>query len=171
MSSKLNSWQVGFASIKTQKNISVVSPPGWSQKPLQQLDDRIGDQQQQQGNNSLKLKKAWDIALAPGKSIPMNAFMMYMAGNTVHIFSIMITGMMFLNPMKALFSVSQTFTPFEDTKTAGGVSVTLPKLAYIALNLFCIGMALYKCSKLGVLPTSSSDWLAFLPHPQVKKTL
>eukprot|EP00126_Sphaerothecum_destruens_P009482 Sdes_comp20517_c0_seq6m15081 len=71
-------------------------------------DDRIGDQQQQQGNNSLKLKKAWDIALAPGKSIPMNAFMMYMAGNTVHIFSIMITGMMFLNPMKALFSVSQS---------------------------------------------------------------
>lgn len=31
----------------------------------------------------LAKKRAWDVAMAPAKSLPMNAFMMYMAGRTV----------------------------------------------------------------------------------------
>ena len=38
--------------------------------------------------NTLKLKKAWEVALAPAKQIPMQAIMMYMSGNTLQIFSI-----------------------------------------------------------------------------------
>lgn len=42
---------------------------------------------------ALKLKKAWEAAMAPAKALPMNAFMLWMAGGGVQIFSIMITGM------------------------------------------------------------------------------
>ena len=50
----------------------------------------------------LKIKKAWDLALAPAKSIPMNGFMMYMSGNSIQIFSIMITVMLFWNSLNAV---------------------------------------------------------------------
>ncbi|KAJ3194492.1 Meckelin [Irineochytrium annulatum] len=55
----------------------------------------------------LKAKKAWDVALGPGKSIPMNAFMLYMSGNSVQIFSILITVMLFFNAAKALAATRQ----------------------------------------------------------------
>lgn len=44
--------------------------------------------------NTLKLKKAWEIALAPAKQIPMQAIMMYMSGNSLQIFSIMMVYML-----------------------------------------------------------------------------
>ena len=55
----------------------------------------------------LKMKKAWELALAPAKSIFMTLFMLYMSGNSVQIFSIMITAMTLMNPMKAIFQVNQ----------------------------------------------------------------
>lgn len=50
----------------------------------------------------LKVKKAWDMALSPSKSIPMNAFMLYMSGNSVQIFSIMVTLMLLWNSINAV---------------------------------------------------------------------
>lgn len=47
-----------------------------------------------------------EIGLAPGKSLFMTAFMMYMSGSGVQIFSIMITAMALLNPLKNLFGIS-----------------------------------------------------------------
>ena len=47
---------------------------------------------------SLKLKKAWEVALAPVKQLPMTAIMMYMSGNSLQIFSIMMVFMAFKNP-------------------------------------------------------------------------
>ena len=44
-------------------------------------------------------------AQAPGKSLFMTAFMMYLCGNTIQIFSIMIVGMALYTPIKALFSI------------------------------------------------------------------
>ena len=55
-------------------------------------------------NDSLKEKKAWDLAWSGLKSIPVNMFMMWMAGDSVQIFSILITFMMFFSSFKALIS-------------------------------------------------------------------
>ena len=44
--------------------------------------------------NTLKLKKAWEIALGPAKQIPMQGIMMYMSGNSLQIFSIMMVYML-----------------------------------------------------------------------------
>lgn len=46
-----------------------------------------------------------EIALGPGKTVVMNGFMMYMSGAGIHIFSIMITFMGIMNPVKAILNV------------------------------------------------------------------
>lgn len=53
-------------------------------------------------------QKSWDIALGPFKQIPMNLFIMYMAGNSISIFPIMMVGMMFLRPVKALLAIKSS---------------------------------------------------------------
>ena len=35
---------------------------------------------------AMKQKRAMDMSMAPGKSLAMNAFMMYMAGSSINIF-------------------------------------------------------------------------------------
>ena len=58
---------------------------------------------------ALKMRRAWDVALAPAKSIPMSLFMMYMSGNSLQIFSVMITAtMLFMQPIKAIMSAQES---------------------------------------------------------------
>lgn len=51
--------------------------------------------------------------MAPAKALPMNMFMMYMAGRAVSIFPIMMVAMMLWRPFKALLAVNATFKPLE----------------------------------------------------------
>jgi len=103
-------------------------------------------------------KRSWDIALGPLKQIPMNFFIMWMSGNSISIFPIMMVGMMFFRPFQALISIQATFGTIEG-------SSYLQKAVYILGNLVCLGLAIYKCQVMGLLPTHSSDWLAFV-EPQ-----
>uniref|UniRef100_A0A671L993 ER membrane protein complex subunit 4 n=1 Tax=Sinocyclocheilus anshuiensis TaxID=1608454 RepID=A0A671L993_9TELE len=50
--------------------------------------------------------QCWDVALGPLKQIPMNLFIMYMSGNTISIFPIMMVCMMAWRPIQALMSMS-----------------------------------------------------------------
>lgn len=54
------------------------------------------------------LQRSWDIALGPLKQIPMNFFIMWMAGNSISIFPIMMVGMMFFKPIQAFISVQNS---------------------------------------------------------------
>lgn len=45
------------------------------------------------------------MAIAPAKSVPMQAFMLYMSGSGVQIFSMMVVGMLLTNPLKAIMSI------------------------------------------------------------------
>ena len=44
-------------------------------------------------------------------------------------------------------------------------SLFLLKLVYALGNLCCVGLALYKCQSMGLLPTHASDWLDFAQDP------
>jgi ER membrane protein complex subunit 4 len=46
--------------------------------------------------------------MGPAKTIPMNAIMIYMSGTGVQIFSVMITAMLFWQPIKAIFTLNQS---------------------------------------------------------------
>ena len=43
---------------------------------------------------NLRNKRSWDLALGPIKQVPQNLFVMYMSGNTLSIFPIMMVIMM-----------------------------------------------------------------------------
>lgn len=106
----------------------------------------------------------------------MNAIMMYMSGNTLQIFSIMMTAMLFMNPLKALTSVGATFARFDNERTHSRLWPV--KLAYIALQIATIVLGIWKVNGMGLLPyagplsmivnleltfarTTRSDWLAW----------
>ena len=42
--------------------------------------------------------------------------------------------------------------------------VILQKFFYLLGNLSLVALALYKCHSMGLLPTATSDWLAFMEH-------
>lgn len=129
--------------------------------------------------DTLKLKKAWEVALAPIKSLPMTAIMMYMTGNTLQIFSIMMVFMAFKNPLVGLVATNQAFERFEtESNKAKMVQV---KLAYVAMQLVALAVGVWKINAMGLLPfvtsylpllkecprmltrgrTTRSDWLAW----------
>ena len=60
----------------------------------------------------LKSKRAWDLAISPAKSLPMQAFMLYMSGGGVQIFSMGIVFMLLSSPFKNLAAIN--------TGTSGG---------------------------------------------------
>lgn len=109
--------------------------------------------------DTLKLKKAWEVAIAPAKQLPMNAFGMYMSGNSLQIFSIMMVFMLFKNPITALFAIQSTFARFESEGTRS--QLLLVKLVFIGTNLLALGLGIWKVNGMGLLPTTRSDWLAW----------
>lgn len=109
--------------------------------------------------NTLKLKKAWEVALAPAKQIPMQAIMMYMSGNTLQIFSIFMVYNLFKSPIQGLTQTNTIFTRFEG---AGSHAQILGiKVSYVLMQLLLLGLGIYKVNAMGLLPTTLSDWLAW----------
>jgi len=126
------------------------APPGYSHSVAVAATEAT-----RETDSSLLIKRSWDIALQPLKSVPMNLFMMYMVGSSISIFPIMMVGMMFVKPIQALVKMNSTFKMMEGTQAIG------QKMVYILGQLVGLGLALYKCQSMGLLPTHESDWLAF----------
>ena len=91
--------------------------------------------------------------------VPMNLFIMYMSGNAISIFPIMMVIMMAVRPVKTLFSINSTFKALDANESA--LANLGQKIVYVLGNLINIALAIYKCQSMGLLPTHSSDWLAF----------
>jgi len=89
------------------------------------------------------------------KSLMMNMFMMWMAGNSLHIFPIMMVGMAIWTPIGALMNMKNAFQRWEGPDT----NLVLPKLIYTAIHIAGIVAGIYKCSNLGLVPNKVADWL------------
>ncbi|KAL8654968.1 MAG: hypothetical protein Q9210_001175 [Variospora velana] len=107
----------------------------------------------------LKVKKSWEVALAPAKQLPMNAIMMYMSGNSLQIFSIMMVFMLFKNPVQSLLQINQAFARYETPRTRSKMWVV--KAVYVLMNLVALALGIWKVNGMGLLPTTRSDWLAW----------
>ena len=104
-------------------------------------------------------QRAMEMGIAPGKNIFMQGFMMWMSGSSINIFSIMITGMAFINPVKSILAIDDTFKRFAHDPA---VDLTLPKLAFVGCNCGMIALALWKLNTMGLLPITAADWTSFL---------
>lgn len=80
----------------------------------------------------------------------MNAIMMYMSGNTLQIFSIMMVFMLFKNPLQALTQTNAAFMRFESEGTRG--KLVMVKVVYVLMNLLALGLGLWKVNGMGLLP-------------------
>nr|OQO26305.1 hypothetical protein B0A51_04238 [Rachicladosporium sp. CCFEE 5018] len=151
-----------------QSRSSLPDPPGYTpQTALQSKSSKSKSQPQTVSRKpptpeetaTLKLKKAWEIALAPAKQLPMNAIGMYMTGNSLQIFSIMMVFMLFKGPVQAVLGINQTFARFE---TEGKKEEMLwVKLAFVGCNMLALALGIWKVNGMGLLPTTRSDWLAW----------
>jgi hypothetical protein len=95
--------------------------------------------------------KAMALATKPGQQVMMNAFMLYMSGKNLNIFSISTTSMAILTPLTSIFKMNKMFGSLE-------VDTTTPKLIFIAINLAWLVIGTYKMSSMRLLPTTSADW-------------
>lgn len=98
------------------------------------------------------------IAYGPGKGILSTGFMLWMSGSSIQIFSLMMTGMALMNPINAISSINKTFSKYENQ----GIDLTIPKLIFLSLQLLALGVGVYKCSMMGLLPITSADWTKYL---------
>ncbi|KAJ0118934.1 hypothetical protein J7T55_013190 [Diaporthe amygdali] len=141
------------------KASGIPDPPGFpSQAPTSKKqrdaskDTKIQPRKQAtpEEMDTLKLKKAWEVALAPVKNLPMTAIMMYMTGNSLQIFSIMMVFMAFKNPIAGLLGTNQALERFEtDTNKTKMLQV---KLAYVAMQLVALAVGIWKVNAMGLLP-------------------
>ncbi|EIW70656.1 hypothetical protein TREMEDRAFT_28776, partial [Tremella mesenterica DSM 1558] len=118
-------------------------------------------------SSDLRMKRAWELALSPAKSLPMQAIMLYFSGSGVQIFSLGIVFMLLTSPIKAVFNIFSAFEPFKTLPPWGKpgqesyLPLTGPMVVYVICQALVLSLGLYKTSTMGVLPTSSSDWLQF----------
>ena len=101
------------------------------------------------------LQSAMAMAQAPGKQLLMTCFMLWMSGNSLQIFSIMMLSMALWTPLSEIINVQQRFLRFADT----GVDMILPKITFVIIHMAGLAMGLYKCNTMGLLPTSTADWI------------
>lgn len=114
----------------------------------------------------LQVKKAWEIAIAPLKSLPMSAIMTWFSGSSIQIFSVMMTGTLFWSPIKVLFG--HPFTVFANLDTPGTHDrLLMPKVVFVVGQLLSILLGVVKLQYMGLLPTTTSDWLAWESYEPV----
>lgn len=126
-----------------------VMPVGYSDRSIAETPNT------EEGTRLIGMR-SWEIALGPIKQAPMNVMISWMAGNSIALFPIMFAGMLLFRPFQSMFTLSKAFEAIES-----GENALLQKLVYLLGNFVNLGIALYKCHSMGLLPTYASDWLAF----------
>jgi hypothetical protein len=84
----------------------------------------------------------------------MNAIMMYMSGNSLQIFSIMMVFMLFKGPIQGLMNTNTAFAKF-DTEGIRGKLIGV-KAVYVLMQLGLLGLGIWKVNAMGLLPYDQS---------------
>ena len=113
-----------------------------------------------------KLKRMNGVQFTPVSSLHMMALMLWLSGNDIHIFSIMITGSAIWSPISSMLNVGQTFQPFENDDELKD-DFWRCKLVYLAMCFVALLVGLAKLHFMGLLPTAAADWLDHSPPTYV----
>jgi len=137
-------------------------PPGFSKSSSAKGPEKHSSSSSET-YDKLKEKRAWDHAISPAKALPMQAFMLYMSGGGVQIFSMGIVFMLLLTPFKNIAGINEAFSSFAPSSSEPKSFTTLPlqKIVFVLCNMLTLGVGLWKCRSMGLLPMGTGDWLAF----------
>ncbi|CCG80963.1 Putative uncharacterized protein [Taphrina deformans PYCC 5710] len=146
--------------ITTKATSQVADPPGFISLSKKSNKQIMSQSSSTTDRETLQVKKAWEIAIAPLKSLPMSAIMTWFSGSSIQIFSVMMTGSLFWTPLKVLFSNPfAVFTSLDNEATHD--RLFFPKVVFVIGQLLSIALGLVKLQYMGLLPTTTSDWLAW----------
>jgi len=146
-----------FENLNSSSNVSKIpNPYGFvSDSSL----DTSRSRTQQESQAELKMKKAWEIAQSPFSMLPLYGLLFWLIPNTPSIYTLTFAVFALMNPLRQLLTFNSAFVSLQDANNA---FTLLPcKLIYLLANLLFTGLALWKISKLGLLPVTDADWLAF----------
>ncbi|BEI85970.1 hypothetical protein CcaverHIS002_0602570 [Cutaneotrichosporon cavernicola] len=150
----------------TTSGVRVPNPPGFvgATRETSKRDAASTERQ----SNELKLKRAWEMAFAPAKSLPMQAIMLYFSGSGVQIFSLGMIFMLVTGPISAVASILRAFEPFRTVRPDGELTYAQlipPMVTYTLCQGVVFALGLYKCWTMGILPSGPADWLQFETRP------
>ena len=135
------------------------SPFGYAKE----TDVDVANNSDSKKKREILLQQSWNTATSGVSSIGMNAFMFWMMGSGVHIFTLIFMFTMLYNSIKTISNVSLVFKKFESLKEA----IWLHKLIYAAINSVPLLIGLYKLYGMGLLPLHPSDYVALVPKHRV----
>ncbi|SMN18051.1 similar to Saccharomyces cerevisiae YGL231C EMC4 Member of a transmembrane complex required for efficient folding of proteins in the ER [Maudiozyma saulgeensis] len=148
--------------LKQGRKKNALYPPGFT--PSDNDDGKNGEAVNQKRTvvnlDALQVQKAWQIALQPLKSIPMNFFMSYMSGTSLQIIPIVAALMLLSGPIKAIFSVKQAFKPVLGNSNTNS-TIRGAMLLYIIGQCALMYIGIRKLNQMGLIPNTASDWLAW----------
>lgn len=139
---------------------NVVSPAGFEDEPSKSKKANPVKKPVANDLEQLKIKKAWEIAMGPAKSVPMNLIMSYMTGNSLQVIPIMMTLMLLWNPLKAIFTETNAlFRRLATEKNAH--ALVLPKVVFVLFQVANMAVGLWKLNQMGLIPNKEADWLSW----------
>lgn len=80
----------------------------------------------------------------------MNGIMMYMSGNGLQTFSIMMVFMLFKGPIQGLINTNAAFVKYETPATRGRLIGV--KAIYVLMQLLLLALGIWKVNAMGLLP-------------------
>lgn len=168
-------WAVNLTNPKYAKGLTIVSsnsmpsPGGFGsientgKDSLAARKKKFNSHVSSQDVAALQMQKAWQIALAPAKSVPMNFFMSYMSGTSLQIIPIMTALMLLSGPIKSIFQVRSSFKPVLGTSVTES-QILVPMLVFIACQFVLMYIGFQKLNSMGLIPNTRSDWLSWERH-------
>lgn len=160
------------ATLKTTTKKDAVYPPGFELETTGDVTDSKSSQKRRPESelDGLQVQKAWQIALQPLKSLPMNFFMSYMSGTSLQIIPIMAALMLLSGPIKAIFGIKDAFKPvLGNNRTIS--TIRLAMVLYIVGQCLLMYIGIRKLNQMGLIPNTTSDWLAWEPHMDYNQKL
>ena len=161
-------WRVNLRSAGGASTSSLPQPPGMSMKVVADTElDNVNLELLAEKESAAKQQVVNQLAYSPGKALFQTALMLWFSGSSIQIFSIYSTFNALSNPVKGILSTENVFARFSNEK---GVDTSMAKLIYVVLQLVALGIGMYKCHTMGLLPVTSVDWLWQLPDRVTRET-
>lgn len=112
---------------------------------------------------------SWRLAFSPVRSLITGAFACFMTGRGVHLFSVMTAITISFMQVQQLLGAPATFAEAKRNSPELSGRLVLQFLVYLSLCIVGCAGAAWQCNRLGFLPTTESDFTAWLPPVDVSK--
>ncbi|KAG0660346.1 hypothetical protein C6P46_004646 [Rhodotorula mucilaginosa] len=167
-------WTLDY-SLPPANKVKVVAPPGYTAAAALQSTTKSNQVKPASTRprppvdlDELRQQKAWELATAPAKQVPMQAFMMYMSGSGIQIFSIMSVWFLLKQAVAGAMGVQQAFAGFDaavkprsstsSNHADGRTTATATPQSFLQQKVVYVAVALWKIRSMGLLPDSAEDW-------------